>query len=111
MTVPYLMNCPHDGDGWCLSCVKVLGEEYEELRELIRHCWIHTAYRDCGFMQMTTEQKQLYCEIVGGTVEERIEGHRVADKRPCPECKGKVWDSIESWSIPCPVCGEKGRAR
>jgi len=22
MTMPELMNCPHSGDGWCLSCVQ-----------------------------------------------------------------------------------------
>jgi mannose/cellobiose epimerase-like protein (N-acyl-D-glucosamine 2-epimerase family) len=27
VTIPYLMNCPHDGDGWCIACVKAQGEE------------------------------------------------------------------------------------
>jgi hypothetical protein len=22
MTMPHLMNCPHQSDGWCLDCVK-----------------------------------------------------------------------------------------
>lgn len=32
MTIPYLMNCPHSDDGWCLACVKALGEEREACR-------------------------------------------------------------------------------
>lgn len=29
-------------------------------------------------------------------------------KKPCPECNGKVWDQVDVWEIPCPVChGEK----
>jgi hypothetical protein len=27
MTMPNLMNCPHQGDGWCLSCVNDLRHE------------------------------------------------------------------------------------
>lgn len=30
MTIPYLMNCAHDDEGWCLACVKKLGEELSE---------------------------------------------------------------------------------
>lgn len=31
MTMPYLMNCQHQEDGWCLPCVKHLWEDLEEL--------------------------------------------------------------------------------
>jgi hypothetical protein len=27
MTIPWLMNCAHSPDGWCLDCVKELAEE------------------------------------------------------------------------------------
>lgn len=27
MTMPRLMNCPHQGDGWCLDCVRRHGAE------------------------------------------------------------------------------------
>lgn len=47
----------------------------KDLIQLIRHAWVHTAYADCGFMQMTTEQKKLYCKIVGDTFENRLECH------------------------------------
>lgn len=40
-----------------------LAQRVAELEELIVHCWIHSGYADCGFKQMTTEQKVLYTEI------------------------------------------------
>lgn len=33
MTMPHLMNCPHQGEGWCLACVKQLWEENESKKE------------------------------------------------------------------------------
>lgn len=27
MTIPYMMNCPHTGEGWCLGCVSKMGKE------------------------------------------------------------------------------------
>lgn len=33
MTIPWLMNCPHSEDSWCLACVREMGEENERLRE------------------------------------------------------------------------------
>lgn len=35
------------------------------LRNLVRHCWLHSGYPECGYSQMTTEQKRLYCHTVG----------------------------------------------
>lgn len=35
------------------------------LRDLIRHCWVHSGYRNCGRDQMTTEQKTIYDSIIG----------------------------------------------
>ena len=29
MTIPWLMNCGHNGDGWCLDCVKRQHAELE----------------------------------------------------------------------------------
>jgi len=31
MTIPWMMNCSHDGDGWCLACVREIAEENEKL--------------------------------------------------------------------------------
>ena len=42
-------------------------DEVEALKDLVRHCWVHSGYADCGYWQMTTEQKQLYCRIIGST--------------------------------------------
>ena len=39
--------------------------EIEKLRKLVSHCWVHSGYPQCGYLQMTTEQKQLYCAVVG----------------------------------------------
>lgn len=33
MTVPWLMNCSHRPDGWCLECAKELGQENWSLIE------------------------------------------------------------------------------
>jgi hypothetical protein len=35
------------------------------LKKLIQHAWIHAGYPHCGYGQMTTEQKKLYCKVVG----------------------------------------------
>jgi hypothetical protein len=36
MTVPWLSNCSHDPDGWCLPCVSALGRESWDLQEEVR---------------------------------------------------------------------------
>lgn len=33
MTMPIYMNCQHSGTGWCLDCVKTLGEELSEVKQ------------------------------------------------------------------------------
>ena len=43
--------------------IEKLVEENNKLRELIKHCYIHAGYRNCGYDQMTTEQKELYDSI------------------------------------------------
>ncbi len=35
MTMPNLSNCPHNGDGWCIPCVRAMQEEHEA--EIERH--------------------------------------------------------------------------
>lgn len=34
MTVPFLMNCAHRDDAWCLDCVRLLGEENWKVKAL-----------------------------------------------------------------------------
>jgi hypothetical protein len=35
MTMPHLSNCPHDGNGWCLDCVKKMHNELEHANHRI----------------------------------------------------------------------------
>ena len=37
----------------------------KSLIDLIGHCWVHSGFIDCGYDQMTTDQKRLYDEIKG----------------------------------------------
>ena len=30
--IPYLQNCPHQGEGWCLKCVKEMALELNYLK-------------------------------------------------------------------------------
>lgn len=40
-----------------------LGEEKEKLEELVVHTWVHSAYPNCGYREMTSEQKALFDRI------------------------------------------------
>ena len=37
----------------------------KDLEDLVNHCWIHSGYENCGYKQMTTEQKKLYDSLTG----------------------------------------------
>lgn len=41
--------------------------DVEALRDLVRHCWIHSGYRNCGYDQMSAEQRALYDAIIEET--------------------------------------------
>jgi hypothetical protein len=45
MTMPHLSNCPHDGDGWCIDCVKAMHSELERMTEL------NTLYKELTVLQ------------------------------------------------------------
>lgn len=32
MTIPWMHNCPHSDDSWCLDCVIAMGNEMDALR-------------------------------------------------------------------------------
>ena len=34
-----------------------------DLRDLVKHAWVHSNYANCGYRQMTTEQKRLFDSI------------------------------------------------
>lgn len=38
-------------------------EHINDLKMLVKHCWIHSGYRNCGYNQMTYEQQKLYDKI------------------------------------------------
>ena len=48
MTMPHLMNCSHDSDGWCLDCVKKLWDE----KQAIAEAWV----KDQGFRNKQREK-------------------------------------------------------
>lgn len=39
-------------------------DRIEKLQELVVHCWIHSSYFNCGYDQMTTEQKIMYDKLL-----------------------------------------------
>lgn len=45
--------------------IKRLKSQVKSLKDLVRHCWIHSGYTDCGSNQMTTEQRHLYEQVIG----------------------------------------------
>lgn len=56
-------------DEWCKRG-NLAEQQNGELRakilavnRLVKHAWIHSAYKDCGRDQMTTEEKELYDQI------------------------------------------------
>lgn len=40
-------------------------DEIDAMRDLIKHCWVHSNYHNCGYSQMTPEQKALFDAVVG----------------------------------------------
>lgn len=35
-----------------------------DLELLVKHCWISSSYPNCGYSQMTTEQRELFDKII-----------------------------------------------
>lgn len=57
-------------DGPCNEATQLLRRlkaRVAEIEELVRHCWVHSGYADCGSDQMTTEQRRLYRSIIDAT--------------------------------------------
>jgi hypothetical protein len=44
--------------------VDELQAENWKLKSLLFHMYLHDNYRDCGFLQMTTEQKKLFVKLL-----------------------------------------------
>lgn len=43
-----------------LATIDAQAAEIASLEDLVSHCWAHRDYCDCGYEQMTTEQRQLH---------------------------------------------------
>jgi hypothetical protein len=42
-----------------------------ELRNLVRHCWVHSGYRDCGYRHMSSRMRDLYNRVIRRPKKER----------------------------------------
>jgi hypothetical protein len=49
---------------------KKLRKQVKALKRLIKHAWVHSGYPSCGYGQMATGQKKLYCKVIGCDYEE-----------------------------------------
>jgi ssRNA-specific RNase YbeY (16S rRNA maturation enzyme) len=47
-------------------------KKIRQLERLVKHCWVHSGFHDCGFDQMDTAQKELYRLIVDRSSDEDI---------------------------------------
>jgi len=55
MTIPWMMNCSHKGDGWCLECVCELGQAYADLQEYVGNNIYQSDYQCVDDMRKTLE--------------------------------------------------------
>ena len=80
--------------GKCVECVAAeverLTRERDELKArvgqleyLVCHCWIHSGYPDCGYLEMERPLRALYCEVI-----QREDG---------PNYQAPVTDAPDSW--------------
>ena len=54
MTMPWLHNCPHSEDSWCLPCVASMGKQLEELTRAAR---AYVELRQPGIRSSMSEHK------------------------------------------------------
>lgn len=46
MTMPHLMNCPHQAEGWCLDCVGKQHAQLEVLRDILKDAMRYAEWHD-----------------------------------------------------------------
>ena len=46
------------------SIIEAQSQEINSLKQLIHHIYIHSAYKDCGFIQMDTPQRKLFVSLL-----------------------------------------------
>lgn len=57
--------------------------------------WIHSGFKNCGYEQMTTQQKQLFNEVTG-----RTEGARTIDQVFGPAVAARIREQLHDDSPP-----------
>lgn len=68
----------------------------KDLKSLVRHCRIHSGYQDCGYMQMTTEQKALYDRINNSRTPDIYEKFDDDQRRRYDKVRGKHSGEVQA---------------
>ena len=58
-----------DSEEAALARAAAAEKQGEALRELVKHCWVHSGYENCGYRQMDSEQRKLYDRIISEPIE------------------------------------------
>lgn len=52
--------------------IQQLTDKTSLLMDLVRHVWVHAGHSDCGYLQMTTPEKNLYNETIGRSARDTL---------------------------------------
>jgi len=88
---------------------------------LVVHMWVHSTYKNNGYLQMTTEQKVMYCAAIGAKfdpVEPKFEEQpskpettaKLCQCRACIRASGEMVGGFPkelTMMIVCDICGNK----
>lgn len=71
MTMPHLMNCPHQGDGWCLACVREMRDELKRKdQQLVDYQRALDSRRDHVYVDVTPDAELPY-RILAAYIDEQ----------------------------------------
>ena len=105
MTIPWLANCEHTGDGWCPDCVRELGEDALRFREALE-----TFEGDClAFAKRHKEGGDEWCRYnrLAGVAGAALAGPSVTNlQNGTPKKSAAV--SAEPATLPFPKAIPKG---
>jgi hypothetical protein len=88
--MPHLMNCPHQGEGWCLECVGALQAELERTRVSL-HVEAAAADAEATFAnELNVDVAELRARV---SELEGAAGELVAAWRKFVEAEGEKWAS------------------
>lgn len=80
---------------------------------LVRHMWIHSAYKQNGYLQMSTMQKKMYCAAIGAAfdpLEPKFPDENTCQCRTCIQQRSDVVGGLPAEvtrMIVCEHCGNK----